>query len=589
MADKYLVLIEQYETSLKNDKSVFSLIGYAKLFFVLLIGILAFFIYRSGFDPVLSILFAAALITSAALWIYHIKLHEKIDYSKGMINICNCYIDRISGKWAAFKDTGAEFANAEHMYARDLDVAGEKSMFQFLNTTNTWHGRLAFANDLLQPAYGRTELQERQEAIAELSTEIDFACQIQYHLSGIGVNSSALGLVSALKDISCFIKRKALRIFLIFMPVITSIFLAWMIIFQQKSLYLTGAAIVIAQALIWVLGISKTNRYFGGIAGLPYKLDSYAAAIKILLSRNFTSSKLRQIQLQLTMAEQSIRDLNRIVDKINVKRSGIVYFVVNILLLWDYECAFLLEGWKKKYSGSVERWFESLGEFESLLSLSNLPNVCKHTCLPVFTDSYKIIKAKDIGHPLLPNDNRVTNDFSCNNNIFIISGSNMSGKTTFLRTIGINMVLARAGGFVCANSMSLPLVQIITSMRITDDLNEGVSTFYAELKRIKAVIELAANENTLFLIDEIFKGTNSVDRLTGAAAVISKLDELGSIGIVSTHDPELCELATNHPRIINYSFSEHYESNRICFSYKMKHGKSTTTNAKYLMEMVGIM
>jgi DNA mismatch repair ATPase MutS len=151
------------------------------------------------------------------------------------------------------------------------------------------------------------------------------------------------------------------------------------------------------------------------------------------------------------------------------------------------------------------------------------------------------------------------------------------------------MVLARAGSFVCAKTMELPLIEIMTSMRIADDLNEGISTFYAELKRVKGIITLAEKgPRMIFMIDEIFRGTNSVDRLSGAKAVLSKLNEIGALGIITTHDLELCEIANRHPRIKNYSFSEEYRNNQIYFDYKIKPEKSTTTNAKYLMKMVGI-
>jgi DNA mismatch repair ATPase MutS len=200
------------------------------------------------------------------------------------------------------------------------------------------------------------------------------------------------------------------------------------------------------------------------------------------------------------------------------------------------------------------------------------------------------MEAQELGHPLIPNDMRVNNDTACKNNIFIISGSNMSGKTTFLRTVGINLVLAHAGSFVCAKQMSFYVTQIMTSMRIVDDLNEGISTFYAEIKRIKGIIELAGKElGMFFLIDEIFRGTNSVDRLNGAKTVLSKLDKIGALGIITTHDLDLCEMVNSYSRIKNFSFSEDYRNNQIYFDYKLKVGKSTTTNAKYLMEMVGIM
>ena len=262
---------------------------------------------------------------------------------------------------------------------------------------------------------------------------------------------------------------------------------------------------------------------------------------------------------------------------------------MNVLLLWDFECAFLFEDWKKKNAPHCEKWFLALGELESLSCFATLDNVCNRTCYPRMV-AYPIIEAEEMGHPLIPNDVRVTNPLRLRNNIVIISGSNMSGKTTYLRTVGINIVLARAGGPVCAKEMTFSDLSVYTSMRIADDLNEGISTFYAELKRIKGILDAAKNDRTtLFLIDEIFRGTNSVDRLSGARTVITKLSKMGVSGMITTHDLELCDLQQTIPRIQNYSFSEFYKDGQILFDYKIRPGKSKTTNAKYLMELLEIL
>jgi len=334
--------------------------------------------------------------------------------------------------------------------------------------------------------------------------------------------------------------------------------------------------------------MGKTHGYLASISRLPYSLKAYSDVIDLIVSKSYSSQKLQQIQSRLGQlsAAQAIKDLSRIADKVNVKHNALIWFLINVLLLWDFWCAMLFEKWKQKYAAEAAGWLPALGEFESLLCLASLPSVCDNTCIPAISDD---IKAREMGHPLIPAKVRVDNDFICGNNILIISGSNMSGKTTFMRTLGINLVLARAGSFVCAKDMSFALIEIITSMRIADDLNQGISTFYAELRRIKSIIALAEKgPKMLFLIDEIFKGTNSIDRIIGAKTVITKLESFGAIGIITTHDLELCEIATTASRIVNYSFSEEYRDGQIYFDYEIKPGQSTTTNAQYLMEMVGI-
>ncbi|MCL2171431.1 MAG: DNA mismatch repair protein MutS [Defluviitaleaceae bacterium] len=583
--------VKFHEIALKKHTAISDIVGYGKLFAIFVLGLVLYFLFARDFPVNMAVLGLVIFLANIALWIFHYRLRQKIKFSNSIIAINKRHLDRISGKWSAFSDIGAEFINREHQYASDLDIMGQKSFFQFLNTTHTWHGRQSFANDLLKPDYTESELTNRQKAIAELSADIDFSNRMEHGFSEIGLHPSMQNLVDKLKDNQMFIKNRILKFLLMYMPLVTFITIAGIIIFRRENLHI-AALIVAMQALVWIIGMLKTHKFLGGISRLPYKLHAYSEAIKILKSKSFVSEMLNQIQAHLGIsefsAEQAINDLGKISDKVNVRHKAVIWFVLNLLLLWDIECSIMLEKWKAKYAHLAEGWFLALGEFESLLCFSNLPNVCSNTCLPIVA-SEKKIAAQSLGHPLIPNTARVNNDIACNDSIFIISGSNMSGKTTFMRTVGINMVLARAGGFVCAKTMEFPLIEIITSMRIADDLNEGISTFYAELKRIKGIIMLAEKEpRMIFLIDEIFRGTNSVDRLSGAKSVLSKLNKLGTLGIITTHDLELCEIANQNPRIKNYSFSEEYRNNQIHFDYKIKPGKSTTTNAKYLMEMVGI-
>ncbi|WHH58573.1 DNA mismatch repair protein MutS [Petroclostridium sp. X23] len=594
MQDKFKKQIIKYEVELQQYSTIFNIVGYLKLAVLLIFISTVFLTFYKGFSYVFCVTGIAILLLQVFLWIYHSKVHDSVNYAKAMIIINKQYLDRISGDWVHFADIGEEFIDVKHPYACDLDIVGKKSLFQLLNVTKTWHGRQAFANDLLNPDYNTTKLLSRQEAILELSKNIELSAKFQYHLSKIEKSDSILRLLQDLKKKRSFIKSKFLKCLLVYCPLITVTFIAAMIIFQLKNFYLAGAALLLMQCIVWIAGVTKTNEYLGSLAGLNYKLATYSTVLSILQNEKFTSAELINIKKQLTSenlsAAQAIKDLGKISDRVNVRHQGIIWFILNVLFLWDYECAFMMEEWKEKYARTSENWFLALGEFESLLSFSTIPNVCSNVTLPDITNKSKVFEAMDIGHPLILNSARVYNNIIDKNNIIIISGSNMSGKTTFLRTIGINLVMANAGGFVCAKTMTCSLFKIMTSMRISDDLNDGVSTFYAELKKIKRIIDTAKNsKNTIFLIDEIFRGTNSVDRLYGAKTIISKLDSFEVMGVITTHDLELCEMANQYYRIKNYSFSEHYKENKILFDYKIRQGKSNTTNAKYLMQMVGIL
>ena len=589
--------IEKHEKILEQKNRIFRIIGYIKLLHVLFIGWILYLVFFSSPDETLLIISGVITVILIAFWIFHERLKDKIKYSQGIISINRRNLDRLTGAWSGFADTGSEFVNHDHPYASDLDIVGKKSVFQFLNSTNTWHGRQRFAADLLNPNYTDEEITSRQIAIAELSEDVDFANHIEYKFKQIGVHAAAKFIAKRLENSEPFVKSGFLKMLAIYGPLLALFFAGYVLITTTTILFPIVAMLAIFQLFIWVLLFFPVTKYLEDVSQLSYNLAEYGEAVHELQRRNFKSEKLIEIQKCLTTSEVAasvaIKELGHISSRANLRRNVIAWMILNVALLWDLTTAIRFGAWKNKYANYAESWFISLGEFESFLSFSHLPNVCSTTCVPTIcvptVIDNKTIQAKNLGHPLINNEARVSNDVACRNNIFIISGSNMSGKTTFLRSVGVNLILARAGSFVCAKEMNFTQLDIMTSMRIADNLSEGISTFYAELKRIKGIIELArTNSDMLFLIDEIFRGTNSVDRLSGAITILQKLNELGVIGMITTHDLELCEIAKDYPRIRNYSFSESYIDNEIHFNYEMREGVSTTTNAKHLMKMMDI-
>ena len=609
LSNVFIEKIAKYKKELKNEDKLFRNIGYIKIILVIMLGVALYYEIVNQFEVLFRVVLAAIFLILVLFWIYHIKIKDKIDYLKRLIALNEKQLHRIEGKWTDFEDLGLEFVDMEHPYGCDLDIVGKGSLFQFLNATETWHGRQAFSNDLLSPKYSTSQIYKRQEAVKELSNKIDFSNGILFHLGKIGLDPTTPDLNESLKDDTPFLRSTSLRIFLKGIPLITLSFIGINLVFSSNTLLILLAFFAGLQVLAWIMGFLKTPNYLKVMASLPYKIGIYTTVIEHLVNEKFSSDELVEISEQLKNAGKGVKELSKIASRISIKHNPFLYFFLNIALLWDYQSAFALERWKQKYSISSEEWFLAVGKVESLLSLSHLSQVCVGVSLPTFNESERTIFAKELGHPLLLNEKRVTNDFDFQENIVIISGSNMSGKTTFLRTVGINLVLAKAGGFVCAKEMNSSLLNVITSMRVTDDLSEGISTFYAELKRIKGIIDSTEDQpNLLFLIDEIFRGTNSKDRLLGAKTVINKLRSLKAVGLISTHDLELCQLADiNDERqvevfpisdsvednekgtsIKNNHFSEYYKDNRIYFDYQLKEGSSTTSNARFLMEMVGI-
>jgi DNA mismatch repair ATPase MutS len=592
--DKFLSKISSYNEDIDKYKKEFDRIGYLRLIVMILALYSTYRGIRGGMtNKVLffSLIFYGSFI---CLIIYHRKIKDKLNLAEDMIEINNRYLKRISGEWINFQDLGDEFVNKDHRYASDLDIVGKESLFQLINITNTWHGRKTLANTLLEPNYDRGEILLRQEAVKELFDDLDFCEQMEH----IGKNNrnglkNPEKLISYVEDKAVFMKSKMINRTIYLMPLFTIPISLIIFIFKLNSLSFLMYLLLIIQTGIWVISMLKVNSILEMVNYFRGNLEEYLNILSLVEKKDFKSKKLNDIKENLFKnkgsAIKAIKKLSSISEKINIRQSnGLLYFALNILFLWDYQCVFSLEEWKAENGNKIENWLSDIGVIEELMSLAVLMHIDKNTTFPIINPNGRKIEAEELGHPLISKDVRVNNDVSMKENIFIITGSNMSGKTTFLRTIGINLVLSYVGAPVFSKNMECSLLDIYTSMRITDDLKNGISTFYGELIRIKEIIEGAKNsKNMIFLIDEIFRGTNSKDRITGADAVIKNLSRTGVIGALTTHDLELCNLS-EYDGIKNYHFSEYYKENKIYFDYKLKEGKSNTTNAKYLMRIVGI-
>ena len=590
MESKFNDDIKKRKESISELNKTANIITIFKIILFILICYNIHKIYVNHYPLKLILLLVVEVIIFIIASLFHKTTYDQIHKDEGIIKIDEANIKRITGQWSDFTDIGEEFMDYDHDYATDLDIVGKNSLFQMINSTGTYYGRRRFVKDLLNPNFSAKDLKKRHDAITELSKSYNLCVETEYDFSLIGVDDDFPSLISQLQDKKRFIKSKALKLLFKISSIITCITLLYSILTKNTISFIILNCLIIFQLLIWVIGYLKANSYVGTLKKLAPKINQYDSVINNITKTIFTSDKLDEIEKNLETAKVGVGKLSKIASNINQRNNGVMCIILNSLLLWDYKNAIDLDNWKQEYSDSVEGWFHALGELESLMSFANLPRVCNNMSLPTFTEENNIIEATNIGHPLIANDKRICNDFTLDNNIYIISGSNMSGKTTFMRTVGINMVLACAGSYVCANSMSVSKMKIITSMRIKDDLNEGISTFYAELKRIKKIIDKSHNNpNTLFLIDEIFRGTNSVDRLKGAEGVLKELCKSHVSGMITTHDLEVCNLEYENHNIINYSFNEHYIDGEIYFDYKLKRGKSLTTNAEFLLKKVGIL
>jgi hypothetical protein len=504
-------------------------------------------------------------------------------------------IKRLEGNFYDFKNTGEKYFDETHHCTADLDIFGQNSLFQFLNHTVTPLGERKLA-DWLKESAGELEILNRQEAIKELSKKVDFLQD--FEASGLSFKQNekeTQGFWEWIHKENQFANKIFFRIIAYLLPLFLIVFLGLIAIFDLPLL------LIIAPILLnlWVLG--KLNEYVKltllEVTPLLPTIQAASKLITLVENEHFESKMLVSLKSQLMLSNElvskEIKKLSQLIENLEFRQNPYFLTFVNIPLLWDLHFVLRLEHWREAHSKSSEKWFEVVATFEALGSLASFSFLYPEYAFPEIAENEFVYEAKDLGHPLIHASKRVTNHFQLANRgtIYIITGSNMSGKSTFQRTVGMNAVLALAGAPVCASQMKLSVLKVFTSMRTHDSLSESVSSFYAELKRIRQLLDHLHDEPpVLFLLDEILKGTNSEDRNKGAKGLIRQLHKNNLSGLVSTHDLELGNMAKENPEYIkNYSFnSELVEQDKLHFPYKISEGVCKSFNASVLMKMIGI-
>ncbi len=593
---EYLLREKKYKEQFEKDKQQFNALSNLRL--VAFLGIItgAVFLYLSYY-----ILGSVLFVISLVSFIILIVMHEKVKVSKekalSLVEINQKALGRIKGEWVEFEDKGEEFIDQKHPYSIDLDIFGQASVFQWINTTVTPMGRKLLKGILTNPLKDRVKIKERQDAITELSDKLDLRQQF------LSEGSFDVKEMKDPDDLLEWANNKnpmfryawvgwgvkiltALTVVSIFLPFLSFGFFLYMTI-----------PLLLIQAILFIVKLKYYFNVFEVAGRYKDQISVLQKLLTVIENESFESRHLKGIKEGLTHKKGSttsgeIRELSVIVDMMSFKYSPAFYLLLNLIFLWDYHCMVLLERWKEQSGHNIGKWLDAVGRFDELISLANVRYDNPEWCIPQITNKKHFFSAKGMGHPLLPKGSRICNDLDINGfgNVLLITGSNMSGKSTLLRTVGLNLILACTGVPVCAIDFKCSVMDVYTSMRVNDNLEKKISSFYAELLRIKTIIEAASTDNSLlFLLDEVFRGTNTRDRHAGASAVLRKLSKMGAVGLVSTHDLELGELENDKDMYLrNYHFVESYDNNRIVFDYKLYPGVSKTTNAIYLMKMVGI-
>jgi hypothetical protein len=527
----------------------------------------------------------------AALALYHARLSRLEARANRAVVFYERALERVEDRWAGKGNAGASYIDGAHLYAADLDIFGKGSLFELLCTARTRSGEDTLAQWLREPAT-RSELLRRHEAVEELRNNID----LREDLAVLGPEiRSAIRpeLMTRWATAPSRLSPAAVRIIAPILVLFTFGALVYREVYAENSSLLYWAL-----ALESILGLvyrSRVREVLWAIEEPARELAILGLALRRIERETFSSARLRELQTNLSTdgkkPSQEIAFLVRLVDYLNQRRNQF-FLILSATLLWATQFTFAIEAWRKRCGPAVEAWLENFGEFEALCALAGYAYEHPEDPFPEIVEGATVLEGEDLRHPLLPRAACVSNSVSLGNELqlLLVSGSNMSGKSTLLRTVGINAVLALAGAPVRAKHMRLCVLAIGATLRIQDSLQGGVSRFYAEIQKLHDTMDLTSGPlPVLFLLDEILHGTNSHDRAIGAEAIVRGLVERGAIGLVTTHDLALARVADAlAPRAKNVHFQDHLEGGRMVFDYRLRPGVVEKSNALELMRAVGL-
>lgn len=563
---------------------------------VIIGGFVLFFLSLQYGNPWISC-FTALVIVLTFAWLVskQSKYEEQQLYFNNLKAVIENEIANKVFRTNIYED-GERFIDDHHHYTSDLDIFGNRSLFHFINRCATFLGNNTLAMWLQNPADVST-VAERQNAVKEIATKEEWRTHFQAVLL---FNNKADN--SLIDNLVCYINlsvtpKRFLRFYVL--TIAPFLFLATLLL---SAFYPSVGGLLIILSLIHLAVVFRHQVYVNKTDVLIGKtgktLGLFSAAFKAIEDEKWESGLCKELSSYVTKKEShkisdSIGQLSALIKKLDYRLNIYVGIVLNSIFLWDLRQVFAIEDWKTANKTAIGEAFGHLATFEALNSLATFEVNHPQNCYPEVIESTNYLYiAKEIAHPLIEENTRIANDYELNheNKIYIITGSNMAGKSTFLRTLGVNAVLALSAASVVAKSMKLSPINIVSYMRIRDSLNESTSTFKAELDRLQMILNVVKDQpHTFFLIDEMLRGTNSVDKYRGSKAVVEKLIEQNGVGIVATHDLQIAHLIQKYPDYVrNFYFDIQVENDEMHFDYKFKKGECKTFNASLLLKQIGI-
>lgn len=588
----YQKQIDHYTARLKQIKKRRNLITLAKL---LTFGYMIFLIYlliNHSTQPLL-LLGIGAILVFIFLTLWDSQIIYRQHLIEELLRINTLESDYLAGNFSAL-DQGERFNDPAHPYAHDLDLFGEDSLFQHLNRTVTFSGTQKLVSWLLSLSKDPEVIHSRQQAAEELCAEPEW-CQ-HFRAAGALHPTQALDAVilkSGPTESPFFSKHSTVR--LILWIANTIVIVSWAVTSFTPLPFSISLVLSLLQLSALALYIKKINAYHQRLNLFLKTISNYLPLVRLIHDQSFRSPYLQKIRHSLFTPEsnslQALTQLHRIQNSLDQRGNIVIAFILNGLYLKDFHTLLRLDHWRKKYGPDIETWTDVLSEADALISMANYRFNHPAYCLPVICQD-RLLDTEEIGHPLLKSERNVTNDFNIRSlhQIAIVTGANMAGKSTFLRTIGVNLILAQSGNVVCSRYFAFQPMTLFTSMRTTDSLSKDTSYFHAELLRLQQLVNIAQQEDKVFIIlDEMLKGTNSVDKLNGSLAFLKRILSYPISGLVATHDLALGELADDFPEhFFNVCFEIVHSGSQITYDYKLHPGISSNMNASILLKQMGL-
>lgn len=544
--------------------------------------------WESRNSSLLFYLLLATVVLFIVLVVVHRRVLRAMNTARRAAGIYRRGLARIEDRWSGSGETGDEFKDPLHLYAEDLDILGNGSLFQLLCTARTRMGKDCLARWLLTPA-PEPEIQERQAAVAEVKLKLD----LREDLAVLGESERIQAQPQRLARWA--VEQSGLNDGRWWALLLAALNIA-ALVYGFMVLWTPFIVMLLVNGGIMFRSRHRLEKVFAGLDETHKDLDSLAEILRRIEVAKFESPRLQQLQARLrthgSLPSECIQRLDTLAELDDSRHNWFVR-LFDVPLLYSLQVAFALERWRHRYGSGVEAWLHVTGEMETLSALATYAFEHADDPFPEFApaSSGPCFEGEALGHPLLPAEKCVRNDVHLGgrNQVLLVSGSNMSGKSTYLRVVGVNAVLAMMGAPVRAARLRLSCLAIGASMRVADSLQQGISHFYAEIKRVRQVIDLSSSQPSLFLLDEILQGTNSHDRRVGTEGILRTLIRNNAIGLVTTHDLALTSLEEIFPdRVRNVHFQEKFEDDRLSFDYHLRPGVVTTSNGIELMRSIGL-